>query len=152
MTCLLMQTATFMGTFVPVAKKRGRDMDIRDLLPEDAEGRLRIIQETVPGKQITLAHVVSSPKPIVYRKLGLNPNIDFERAAIGIVTMSPSESAIIASDIAIKTADVYLGFVDRFSGTLIITGRIASVEASLQAILQYFKRELGFAVCKITKR
>lgn len=127
-------------------------MDIRDLLPEDAEGRLRIIQETVPGKQITLAHVVSSPKPIVYRKLGLNPNIDFERAAIGIITMTPSESAIIASDIAIKTADVYLGFVDRFSGTLIITGRIASVEASLQAILQYFKRELGFAVCKITKR
>lgn len=127
-------------------------MDIRDLLPEDAEGRLRIIQETVPGKQITLAHVVSSPKPIVYRKLGLNPNIDFERAAIGIITMTPSESAIIASDIAIKTADVYLGFVDRFSGTLIITGRIASVEASLQAILQYFKRELGFAICKITKR
>ncbi|MGN0466812.1 MAG: BMC domain-containing protein [Lachnospiraceae bacterium] len=127
-------------------------MDIRDLLPEDAEGRLRIIQETVPGKQITLAHVVSSPKPIVYRKLGLNPNIDFERAAIGIITMTPSESAIIASDIAIKTADVYLGFVDRFSGTLIITGRIASVEASLQAILQYFKAELGFAICKITKR
>lgn len=127
-------------------------MDIRDLLPEDAEGRLRIIQETVPGKQITLAHVVSSPKPIVYRKLGLNPNIDFERAAIGIITMTPSESAIIASDIAIKTADVYLGFVDRFSGTLIITGRIASVEASLQAILQYFKVELGFAICKITKR
>lgn len=127
-------------------------MDIRDLLPEDAEGRLRIIQETVPGKQITLAHVVSSPKPIVYRKLGLNPNIDFERAAIGIITMTPSESAIIASDIAIKTADVYLGFVDRFSGTLIITGRIASVEASLQAILQYFKRELGFATCRITKR
>lgn len=127
-------------------------MDIRDLLPSDAEGRLRIIQETVPGKQITLAHVVSSPKPIVYRKLGLNPNIDFERAAIGIITMTPSESAIIASDIAIKTADVYLGFVDRFSGTLIITGRIASVEASLQAILQYFKAELGFAICKITKR
>lgn len=136
----------------PSSKKRGRDMDIRDLLPEDAEGRLRIIQETVPGKQITLAHVVSSPKPIVYRKLGLNPNIDFERAAIGIITMTPSESAIIASDIAIKTADVYLGFVDRFSGTLIITGRIASVEASLQAILQYFKREVGFAICKITKR
>lgn len=28
-------------------------MDIRDLLPQDTEGRLRIIQETVPGKQIS---------------------------------------------------------------------------------------------------
>ena len=46
-------------------------MDIKELLPKDTEGRLRIIQETVPGRQITLAHVITSPKPIVYRKLGL---------------------------------------------------------------------------------
>ena len=51
-------------------------MDIKELLPKDTEGRLRIIQETVPGRQITLAHVITSPKPIVYRKLGLNPDID----------------------------------------------------------------------------
>lgn len=42
-------------------------MDIKELLPKDTEGRLRIIQETVPGRQITLAHVITSPKPIVYR-------------------------------------------------------------------------------------
>ena len=54
-------------------------MDIKELLPKDTEGRLRIIQETVPGRQITLAHVITSPKPIVYRKLGLNPDIDFDR-------------------------------------------------------------------------
>ncbi len=51
-------------------------MDIKELLPKDTEGKLRIIQETVPGRQITLAHVITSPKPIVYRKLGLNPDID----------------------------------------------------------------------------
>ena len=33
-------------------------MDIKELLPKDTEGRLRIIQETVPGRQITLAHVI----------------------------------------------------------------------------------------------
>ena len=27
-------------------------MDIKELLPKDTEGRLRIIQETVPGRQI----------------------------------------------------------------------------------------------------
>ena len=36
-------------------------MDIKELLPKDTEGRLRIIQETVPGRQITLAHVITSP-------------------------------------------------------------------------------------------
>ena len=65
-------------------------MDIKELLPKDTEGRLRIIQETVPGRQITLAHVITSPKPIVYRKLGLNPDIDFDRSAIGIITVTPS--------------------------------------------------------------
>ena len=74
-------------------------MDIKELLPKDTEGRLRIIQETVPGRQITLAHVITSPKPIVYRKLGLNPDIDFERSAIGIITVTPSESAVIGADI-----------------------------------------------------
>ena len=71
-------------------------MDIKELLPKDTEGRLRIIQETVPGRQITLAHVITSPKPIVYRKLGLNPDIDFDRSAIGIITVTPSESAVKA--------------------------------------------------------
>ena len=56
----------------------------------------------MPGRQITLAHVITSPKPIVYRKLGLNPDIDFDRSAIGIITVTPSESAVIGADIAIK--------------------------------------------------
>ena len=52
--------------------------DITDLLPSDEKGRLRIIQETVPGNQISLAHVIGSPQPILYQKLGLNPDIDYE--------------------------------------------------------------------------
>ena len=129
-------------------------MDFNKLMEEgrNEEGLLRIIQETVPGREITLAHIISSPKPIVYRKLGLNPNIDFDKAAIGIIKMTPAEAAVIASDIAVKTADVYLGFVDRFSGTLIVTGRISAVEASLSAITNYCNRELGYSTCRITKR
>lgn len=127
-------------------------MDIRELLPEDAEGRLRIIQELVPGKQITLAHIIGGPRPIVYKKLGLNPDIDYDSSAIGIINLSPTESAVIASDIAIKTGDVYLGFVDRFSGTLIITGLISEVNAAVEEIVSYFKNDLGYAVCEITRR
>ena len=127
-------------------------MDIRDLLPKDTEGRLRIIQETVPGKQISLAHIIGGPRPIVYKKLGLSPDIDYGSSAIGIINMTPPESTVIASDIATKEADVYLGFVDRFSGTLIITGMISEVENAVQEIVRYFKDELGFASCDISRR
>jgi ethanolamine utilization protein EutS len=129
-----------------------KKMDIRDLLPEDSEGRLRIIQETVPGKQISLAHIIGGPRPIVYKKLGLSPDIDFDNSAIGILNVTPPESAVIASDVAIKAGDVYLGFVDRFSGTLIITGRLSEVDTAINEIVSYFKNELEFAVCRITRR
>lgn len=127
-------------------------VDIKDLLPQDTEGRLRIIQELVPGKQITLAHIIGGPRPIVYKKLGLNPDVDYNRSAIGILNMSPAESAVIAADIATKEGDVYLGFVDRFSGTLIITGLISEVTTAIEENVRYFRDELGYAVCDITRR
>ncbi len=113
--------------------------------------KMRIVQELVPGKQITMAHVIASPDPIIYKKLGLDPSVDYHRSAIGILTMSPSEVSVIAGDIAIKTANVDLGFIDRFSGTLIITGRVSEVESSIQAILKYTKEKLGFTICEITR-
>lgn len=115
------------------------------------EEKIRIVQELVPGKQITMAHIIANPDPIIYKKLGLNPEIDFSRAAIGILTMSPSEVSVIAGDIAIKTANIEIGFIDRFSGTLIITGKISEVESSIRAIIQYTKSTLGFTVCEVTR-
>ena len=113
--------------------------------------KLRIVQELVPGKQITLAHIIAAPDAILYQKLGLDPAVDYARAAIGIVTMSPAETAIIAGDIAVKASNAELGFLDRFSGTLIITGRISDVEASLNAGIDYTREKLGFVVCDVTK-
>ena len=116
-----------------------------------SEDRMRIIQETVPGEQITLAHIIASPEPILYKKLGLNPSVDYDGAAIGIITLCPSETAIIAGDIAIKASGAELGFLDRFSGTLIITGTISQVDASIRAMLDYCEEKLQFTVCEITK-
>ncbi len=113
--------------------------------------KLRIVQELVPGKQITIAHIIANPDDILYRKLGLDPAIDYKRTAIGIVTMSPAETAIIAGDIAIKSSGVELGFVDRFSGTLIVTGNVSDVHASLTALVEYCSDVLNFTVCPITK-
>lgn len=114
-------------------------------------GKMRIIQELVPGKQVTLAHIIAGPDQIIYQKLGLNPKIDYRQAAIGILSMSPSEISVIAGDLAIKTSNVEIGFIDRFSGTLIFTGRVSDVQAAITAILDYLREKLGFTICGITQ-
>lgn len=128
-------------------------MNLKDILSNELsnEGKLRIIQELVPGKQITIAHLIANPDADLYVKLGLNPDIDYSKAAIGLITISPAETAVIAADIAVKAAGVTLGFVDRFSGTLIVTGTISETEAALTAILEYVEEKMGFTVCGITR-
>ena len=119
--------------------------------PGTEEHPLRIVQEMVNGKEITLAHIIASPMPIIYQKLGLNPNIDYSNSAIGILDITPPETAVIASDIAVKSADVYLGFADRFSGTMIITGSLSSVESAMEEVKKYFQNTLGYVSCPITR-
>ncbi|MBE5890122.1 MAG: BMC domain-containing protein [Lachnospiraceae bacterium] len=111
----------------------------------------RIIQESVPGRQVTLAHIIASPDEVLYEKLGLDPRIDYEKAAIGVTTVVPSETAIIMADIAIKSSGITLGFVDRFSGSLIITGTVSEVQSAMEAMEDYVKDKLGYSVCPITK-
>lgn len=113
--------------------------------------KMRIVQELVPGKQITLAHIIANPDQILYKKLGLDPAVEYSKSAIGIITLSPSETAIIAGDIAIKASGAELGFVDRFSGTLIVTGTVSEVEASMSAICDYCREKLNFTICEITR-
>ena len=114
--------------------------------------QIRIVQETVAGKEITFAHVMGGPGPIIYQKRGLNPQLEYRSSAIGIMNMTPPESAVIASDIAVKSGNVYLGFADRFTGTLIITGEISDVMSAMTEIVNYFRDSLGYVVCNITKR
>ncbi len=122
------------------------------ILTDIYEGKQRIIQETVPGKQITLAHIIANPDPTLYRKLGLDPTVDYShKSAIGIVTMCPSEYAIIAADLSLKASGAEVGFVDRFSGTLIVVGSVSEVESALQAVLEYAAQKLSFTVCAVTK-
>ena len=117
----------------------------------DSEKKQRIVQELVPGKQITLAHIIANPDGELYEKLGLDPKVELNRAAIGIMTVTPAETAIIMADSAIKSSGVDLGFVDRFSGSLIVTGTVSQVEASTTAILEYTENKLGYEVCSITR-
>ena len=106
----------------------------------------RVIQESVPGKQVTLAHIIASPVADIYDRLGIE-----ESGAIGILTLTPGETAIIAADIATKAADVEIGFLDRFTGSVLISGDVQSVETSLRAVIEKLSVLLDFDTVGITK-
>jgi ethanolamine utilization protein EutS len=113
---------------------------------DQAHVSTRIIQEYVPGRQITIAHVVAKPDRELCQRIGLEA-VD----AIGIMTVTPGESAIIAGDLALKAADVEIGFLDRFSGTLVVTGTLTSVEMAIQSANQGLENILGFFPAPVTR-
>lgn len=112
------------------------------------QDKARIIQEFVPGKQVTMAHLIANPEPDLYKKLGV---VSKKRGALGIMTITPSEAAIIGADVATKAADVDIVFVDRFNGSLVICGDVASVEAALKDVLNTLKNILRFTSTDITR-
>jgi len=107
----------------------------------------RMIQEYVPGKQLTLIHVIANPRASVCMNLGL----DDECGAIGILTITPGEAVIIAADVATKAAGVEIGFLDRFGGSLVITGDVASVESGMAEVANFFETGLEFSSVPITR-
>lgn len=110
------------------------------------EEKPRVVQEYVPGKQVTLAHLIAHPDVRLAEKLGLTAG-----QAIGIMTITPSEGAIIAADRAVKIAAVEVGFVDRFTGSLVITGPVGAVETALREATAFLGRELGFQAAPLTR-
>ena len=106
----------------------------------------RSIQEYVPGKQITLAHLIANPGADLCRQIGVE-----ERGAIVLMTITPGEGAVIAADAAAKTGDVRLEFVDRFTGCLVFTGDLAAVDSALQGASEALARVLGFSAGPVTR-
>lgn len=114
----------------------------------ESSEKQRIIQEFVPGKQVTLAHIIAAPDEELYGKIGLTTK---QRGAIAVLTLTPGETAIIAADVATKVADVELGFVDRFSGSLVLVGQLAAIEQSVAGINSVLAEVLAFSTTKITR-
>lgn len=116
-------------------------------------GQIRSVQVSTPGREITFAHIIGSPEYSVFQNLGLD--IGFHAGAhpsgaLGIMSITPPENAIIAADIAVKAGDVDVGFMDRFSGTLIITGVRSSVYQAMYENLEFFRDVFGYRVCEIS--
>ncbi len=106
----------------------------------------RMIQEYVPGKQVTMAHIIPNPQGGLHERLGIGGN-----GALGIMTITPSEAAIIAADAATKAGNVEIGFVDRFTGSLVLTGDVADVEAAVRAAVATLVTVLGFSAAEVTR-
>ncbi len=117
--------------------------------------RLRMTRVRVPGKEVCMAHVLTPTDERIYHNLGLHIGVhegeDHTGEAIGLLRLTPWESAVIAADVATKSADIQIGFMDRFCGSLIITGALVDVEIALTETIRFFEEVMGFRPCKITK-
>lgn len=116
---------------------------------------LRLVRVKVPGREVDLAHLIGVSDPSIYRNLSLHIGThlgeDHTGESIGILDMTPWETTVAAADIAMKSADVQVGFLDRFSGTVILLGQRAEVKTALEQVLAFFRDELHYPVCPLTE-
>lgn len=139
------------------AERRMTRQQVLDTIFKRVQGqRTRVVQLSVPGREITLAHVIGKPDASVYTNLcleiGFHADFQQEGRSIGILQLSPPESAVIAADVAIKAGDIDVGFMDRFSGALIITGARAEVDAAMAENLRFFHDDLNYRVCSLSQQ
>ena len=132
---------------------------IQKLISGDAESlkgkSIRMTRVRVPGREVNLAHVLTPQDTSVYHNLGLHIGVhegeDHTGETIGIMSFTPWESTVVAADVAMKAADVQIGYMDRFCGTLIITGAHSPVETAVEEVLNFFSNNLGFYTCELHK-
>ena len=109
--------------------------------------REKVRQESVPGKQLTLAHVIAGPHNSLYTGLEMTNRYE----SVGIIRVTPSMTAIIAADVAAKVGGAEIAIMDRFSGSVVILGNVAAVEAGLQGVAEVLGGQLGFDVEELTR-
>ncbi len=114
---------------------------------------LRMTRLRIPGKEVCLAHVLTPSDKSIYHNLGLHIGVhegeDHSGESIGMIRFTPWEAVVAAADIAVKAADVQIGFMDRFCGSLILTGGLSQVETSVKEVVRFFDEELGFKTCEV---
>lgn len=115
--------------------------------------KLRITRLRIPGKEVCLAHVISVSQPCVYQNLGLHIGVhegeDHTGESIGLIRFTPWEAVVVAADVAMKSADVQIGFMDRFCGSLILTGGLSEVRTAVEEVVRFFREELHFHTCEV---
>lgn len=121
---------------------------------ENLKGRtLRMTRLRIPGREVCLAHILTPIDDSIYKNLGLHIGVhegeDHTGEAIGLIRFTPWEAVVAAADVAMKAADIEIGFMDRFCGSLIITGRLSQVKTAVESTVSYFRDEVGFRACEV---
>ena len=115
--------------------------------------KLRMTRVRVPGKEVCLAHVLIPSQACIYQNLGLHIGVhegeDHTGDAVGMIRFTPWEAVVVAADVAMKSADVQIGFMDRFCGSLILTGGLTEVQTAVEEVVRFFSEVLGFKTCAI---
>ena len=123
---------------------------------ENLKGKnlLRMTRVRVPGKEVCMAHISRSDE-VIYQNLGLHigthegenhtgESIDF------CVLHRGKQLPVAADEIAFKSADVEIGFMDRFwNRNTDSDWRIDTGADSCGGCSSIFDERLGFAVCEV---
>ena len=116
--------------------------------------RLRMTRLRVPAKEVCLAHVLNPSEERIYQNLALHIGVhegeDHTGEALGLIRFTPWEAVVVAADVAVKSADVQICFMDRFCGSLIVSGKLTEVQTAVESVVEYFG-EIGFGTCEIHK-
>lgn len=117
--------------------------------------RLRMTRVRVPGTEVCMAHIINPTDSRIYENLALHIGVhegeDHTGETLGLIRFTPWEAVVVAADVAVKSANVQLCFMDRFCGSLIVSGQMTDVEATVESVVKFFGEELGFSTCKIHK-
>ena len=116
--------------------------------------RLRMTRLRVPAKEVCLAHILNPSEECIYHNLALHIGVhegeEHTGEALGLIRFTPWEAVVVAADVAVKSADVQLMFMDRFCGSLIVSGKLTEVQTAVESVVEYFD-EIGFGICEIHK-
>lgn len=121
---------------------------------ENLKGKkLRMTRVRVPGKEVCLAHIINPSDARIYQNLALHIGVhegeDHTGESIGLIRFTPWEAVVVAADVAVKSAHVEIGFMDRFCGSLIILGGLSEVQTAVEEVVRFFGQILGFKTCEI---
>lgn len=121
---------------------------------ENLKGKkLRMTRVRVPGKEVCLAHIINPSDARIYQNLALHIGVhegeDHTGESVGLIRFTPWEAVVVAADVAVKSAHVEIGFMDRFCGSLIILGGLSEVQTAVEEVVRFFGQILGFKTCEI---
>ena len=118
--------------------------------------KLRMTRVRVPGKEVCLAHIINPSEKCIYQNLalhiGAHEGEDHTGESVGMIRFPRWETVVVAADVAVKSANVEIGFMDRFCGSLIITGGLSEVQTAVEEVVRFFDQVIGFKTCEIYRR